>query len=197
MQFFQEALEGDLNELGDIQRRFDVLSGDARQLVICVEVRIFRSLRVAKFTFVLNPVSVERIDVLESKLRDLQEELERLQRRFGDGHIQLEASTKDASTRKLLWSASDSDSFIVDQQTGVVSIHRPGVYSITAVVSCTSNTRVNVLKNQECIYTGSQSQYTSPVTASTIARFDANDSLAIVFQYISGASYLYIMQIGC
>ena len=47
--------------------------------MISVKVRILRSVIAVKYAFVLEPVSVERIDVLEYKMRDQQEELERLQ----------------------------------------------------------------------------------------------------------------------
>ena len=141
MQIVQDALEGDLDESGDVQRTFDVLSGDARKLVISVKFRVLRSVRVAMYAFVLDAVAVERIDVLESKLRDQQEELDRLRKQIGDGHIQLEASEKDVSSHKLLWSDSDSDSFSVNQQTGDVSIRRPGVYIITAAVNCSADQR--------------------------------------------------------
>uniref|UniRef100_A0AAV1TBP8 Uncharacterized protein n=1 Tax=Peronospora matthiolae TaxID=2874970 RepID=A0AAV1TBP8_9STRA len=79
LSLFQDTLESNLDKSGYVQRTLEVLSGGACQLVVSVTVRILRSVRVAKYTFVLEPVSVERIDVLESKMRDQQEELVRLQ----------------------------------------------------------------------------------------------------------------------
>ncbi|KAK1937081.1 hypothetical protein P3T76_009859 [Phytophthora citrophthora] len=66
----------------------------------------------AKYAFELEPVSVERIDVLESKLRDLQdklnhqqEELERLSKDISAVRVlpfgRLGASHKNAHARKL------------------------------------------------------------------------------------------------
>lgn len=202
LQFFQDALEGDLDESGDVQRTFDVLSGDARKLVISVKVRVLRSVRAAKYAFVLDAVAVERIDVLESKLRDQQEELDRLRKQIGDGHIQLEASEKDAKSHKLLWSDTDSESFSVNQQTGDVTTRRPGVYSITAAVNLHADQRgcsfsVSVMQNQVCIFTSTNPNYGAFVTASTIARFSANDTLAIILpDYRCGTSYLYVVHTG-
>ncbi|CAI5727939.1 unnamed protein product [Hyaloperonospora brassicae] len=203
VKFFQDALEGDLDESGDVQRTFDVLSGDAPKLVISVKVRILRSVRVAKYAFVLDAVAVERIDVLESKLRDQQEELDRLRKQIGDGHMQLEASATDLNTYKMLWSDTDSDSFSVNQRTGDVSFRRPGVYSITATVNLiadaygNSSVSVSVMKNQACIYSSTGSNYGMFVTASTISRFSADDVLAVTLPSCNcGTSYLYVVQTG-
>ena len=202
MQFFQDALEGDLGESGDVQRTFDVLSGDARKLVISVKVRVLRSVRVAQYAFVLDAVAVKQIDVLESKLRDQQEELDRLRQQIGEGHIQLEASAKNANSHKLLWSDTDSAGFSVNQQTGDVTIHRPGVYSITATVNRSADgmmalMSVSVMQNQVCIYSGTSSNYGMFVTASTISRFSADDVLAVTLpSYNCSTSYLYIVHIG-
>lgn len=71
----------------------------------------------AEYAFVLDPVSVERNDVLESKLRDQQDELKRLREDFDAGqvvsYIQLEATSSKSTTSNLLWSDTESDNFSV------------------------------------------------------------------------------------
>uniref|UniRef100_A0AAV1T977 Uncharacterized protein n=1 Tax=Peronospora matthiolae TaxID=2874970 RepID=A0AAV1T977_9STRA len=194
LKLFQNALDGEPDESSDAQCTLEVLSGDACQLVVSVKFRILRSVRVVKYTFVLEPVSVDRIDVLESKMRDQQEELKRLQKQ-SIAHVHLEASTKNDTTKKLQWSDPDSDNFTLDHGTGEISIRQPGAYSITVVVTG-SNQGISIQKNEECIYSGSNSGYHSSLTASTIARFDANDRLAVTVNTLTGTSHLLIEQIG-
>uniref|UniRef100_A0AAV1T8T6 Uncharacterized protein n=1 Tax=Peronospora matthiolae TaxID=2874970 RepID=A0AAV1T8T6_9STRA len=195
LKLFQDALDGEPDESSDAQCTLEMLSGDACQLVVSVKFRILRSVRVVKYTFVLEPVSVERIDVLESKMRDQQEELKRLQKQ-SITHVHLEASTKNGTTSKLQWSDPDSDDFFVDQETGEISIRQPGAYSITVVVKTGSNQGISIRKNEECIYSGSNSGYHNSLTASTIARFNANDRLAVTVNTFTGTSHLLIQQIG-
>ncbi|KAI9920513.1 hypothetical protein PsorP6_015843 [Peronosclerospora sorghi] len=120
--------------------------------------RCFRLRRVCTFEFVLDPVSVTQVDLLESKLRDQQDELERLrgelmrqgkelerlrgdrrnesQRNCGEilTHIKLEASTRNFHTRNILWNNIKSVTVAVNSETGQVSTPFPGIYSISAMV---------------------------------------------------------------
>ncbi|KAG1704907.1 hypothetical protein DVH05_004935 [Phytophthora capsici] len=48
------------------------------RLELVMSIRFIRSSWDAKYVFDLGPVSVERIDILESKLRDYRDELEKL-----------------------------------------------------------------------------------------------------------------------
>ncbi|KAI9920202.1 hypothetical protein PsorP6_015963 [Peronosclerospora sorghi] len=125
---FQEALNSELDEYGDVQRTLTMLKGGALQLDFEIKIHVLRSARVAKYTFVLDPVSVERFDVLESKMRDQKEELEQLRKKLDvrHAHIELVASTKATSSSNLLWRAVESDSFFVNNETGEVSIHQRG-----------------------------------------------------------------------
>ncbi|KAE8999288.1 hypothetical protein PR001_g19102 [Phytophthora rubi] len=75
---FQDALDSDLGDCSDVQRKLYALDGGALRLEFAVKIRVFRSTWEAKYTFDLHPVSVERIDILESKLRDQQGEIQKL-----------------------------------------------------------------------------------------------------------------------
>uniref|UniRef100_A0AAV1T804 Uncharacterized protein n=1 Tax=Peronospora matthiolae TaxID=2874970 RepID=A0AAV1T804_9STRA len=103
---------------------------------------------------------------------------------------------KNGTTKKLQWSDPDSDNFTLDHGTGEISIRQPGAYSITVVVKTGSNQGISIRKNEECIYSGSNSGYHNSLTASTIARFDANDRLAVTVNTLTGTSHLLIEQIG-
>ncbi|KAG2775753.1 hypothetical protein Pcac1_g13628 [Phytophthora cactorum] len=78
---FRDTLDSDLVDSSDAMRKLYALKGGALRLELAVTIRVLRSTWVAKYVFDLDSVSVERIDVLESKLRDQQHELEKLPRR--------------------------------------------------------------------------------------------------------------------
>ncbi|TDH67347.1 hypothetical protein CCR75_007331 [Bremia lactucae] len=59
-----------------IRRKLTLLGDDAVQLELAVKIRILQSAWTAKYVFYLKPVALERIDILEAKFRDLQDELE-------------------------------------------------------------------------------------------------------------------------
>ncbi|KAI9895805.1 hypothetical protein PsorP6_019408 [Peronosclerospora sorghi] len=200
---FQESLNGELDESSDVQRTLTMLKGGALQLNFEIKIHVLRSARVAKYTFVLDPVSVERIDVLESKLRDQQEELERLCGKIHvePVHIELVASTKIGAN--LLWNNIDSDNFFVNQTTGEVSINRPGVYSIAAVINVAvsnSNQSIQLMKNGTCVQQAyvvfvNRSGYSS-TPLSTCLSFEANDLVAVTCDTNIQQSYLSLVHLG-
>uniref|UniRef100_A0AAV1TBT0 GOLD domain-containing protein n=1 Tax=Peronospora matthiolae TaxID=2874970 RepID=A0AAV1TBT0_9STRA len=196
LKLFQDALDGEPDESGDAHCTLEMLSGDACQLVVSVKFRILRSVRVVKYTFVLEPVSVERIDVLKSKMRDQQEELKRVQQKCAT-HIHLEALTKNDKTNKLQWSDPDSYNFALDHETGEILIHRPGVYSVTIVVKTGTNQTVYFWKNVEDIFSVKLSSIFSFKAACTIVCFHANDRLSVTVDlWTTGPCNLLIEQIG-
>ncbi|OWY93751.1 hypothetical protein PHMEG_00036734 [Phytophthora megakarya] len=67
---FHDALTCTLDGSSDGHRQLRFLPGNSLRLEFVMNVHIMHSTLVAIYTFDLEPVSVERIDVLESKLRD-------------------------------------------------------------------------------------------------------------------------------
>ncbi|KAG3090636.1 hypothetical protein PI125_g17640 [Phytophthora idaei] len=67
---FRDTLDSDVVDSSDAKRKLNALKGGALRLEMAVTIRVLRSTWVAKYVFDLDSVSVERIDVLESKLRD-------------------------------------------------------------------------------------------------------------------------------
>ncbi|KAI9920198.1 hypothetical protein PsorP6_015965 [Peronosclerospora sorghi] len=190
--YFRDSLDSKLDDSSDVQRALEVLEEEVLRLIFDVKIRIFQSARVTKYAFTLAPVSVERIDVLDSKLRDKQHELERLREELervrggidtGYAHIVLKASTKlDMLT--LLWDDVKSDNFFVNCETGEVSIRRPGVYCITAVVIVAAsdlNLFIKLVKNgnavQRAYFPSSASD--TWTTASSTSRFEAEDVVQV------------------
>lgn len=74
---FHELLSGATSNLDNICSSFQQ-KDDTVLLQMAVKSQVLNKARVASFSFTLQPISVERIDVLESKMRDLQEEVKAL-----------------------------------------------------------------------------------------------------------------------
>ncbi|KAI9919840.1 hypothetical protein PsorP6_015866 [Peronosclerospora sorghi] len=119
----------------------------ALRVVLDFKFRFLRLERSKTFQFVLDPVSMKQIDVLELKLRDQQDELERhrgeLEREWEElvrlrgetlAHVELKASTKHVETCNILWNDIKSVTIAVNSETGEVSTQRPGIYSLVAMV---------------------------------------------------------------
>lgn len=208
MQCFCDALDCELDEAKDALRKLKSVKGGALRLGLAVPIRVLRATRVATYSFDLEPVSVERIDVLESKLRDQQDELERLRGEVDGGQevsfIELVASAKDASRSNLLWQGVGSSNFAVDENLGEVKIGHPGVYTIAVVsnaVAYSHNQLSYLMKNGDVLQTVHcryQSNYASTSTLSVITRLDAGDVLTVKCDCdIASASYLTIARLGC
>ncbi|ETL92205.1 hypothetical protein F442_09710 [Phytophthora nicotianae P10297] len=63
-----------------IRRQLVVLEDGALQLELSVKLRVLDSAWATKYVFRLKPVALEPVDILESKLRDVQEELVTIKR---------------------------------------------------------------------------------------------------------------------
>ncbi|KAG6959347.1 hypothetical protein JG687_00008850, partial [Phytophthora cactorum] len=95
------------------------------QLQLAVKVQVLQKSRVATYTFHLEPLSVERIDVLESKLRDLQDEVAIL-RSKGTEASSLQNSTiqkLEEGMKKVLKDAAGRDIVILQLKEEVKAIH--------------------------------------------------------------------------
>ncbi|KAG7377178.1 hypothetical protein PHYPSEUDO_012046 [Phytophthora pseudosyringae] len=74
---FKQCLDCQFRE-EDTDRKLTPLKGGKLKLELSLEIRLLRSARAISYAFELQPIAVERIDILESKLKDQQEELEKL-----------------------------------------------------------------------------------------------------------------------
>ncbi|KAI9919843.1 hypothetical protein PsorP6_015869 [Peronosclerospora sorghi] len=160
------------------------------------------SLRISKFKFVLDSVSVKQIDVLESKLRDQQDELERLRGEILT-HVELKASTRDFDTYNILWNEVKSVNIAVNCKTGEVSIPYPGVYIISAVVKAQvseQNDSATLLKNdvriQKAYFTYEPNNPTTMVLSTTMW-LDVNDVLAVYCTCDIQQAFLSSFRLGC
>ncbi|KAG6949196.1 hypothetical protein JG687_00015028, partial [Phytophthora cactorum] len=124
---FRDTLDSDLVDSSDAMRKLYALKGGALRLELAVTIRVLRSTWVAKYVFDLDSVSVERIDVLESKLRDQQHELEKLRGELKTGDafpfIKLAVFTKHGSSI-LCWEPVPSGEFMSTRLDGKIKARR-------------------------------------------------------------------------
>ncbi|KAE9103043.1 hypothetical protein PF010_g13880, partial [Phytophthora fragariae] len=71
--YFHELLEGAQTDPDHIPITFQRHKGEVFQLEVSVKLQVLKQLRVATYCIEMEPISLERIDVLESKMRDLQD----------------------------------------------------------------------------------------------------------------------------
>ncbi|KAG7389155.1 hypothetical protein PHYPSEUDO_010957 [Phytophthora pseudosyringae] len=93
---FRELLDTAKDDLSNIPSSFQRHQDGGFRLELAVKIQVLRKSRIATYTFDLETISVERIDVLESKLRDLQDEVEVLR-----SNDQEAASCQNAAIQKL------------------------------------------------------------------------------------------------
>jgi hypothetical protein len=73
-----------VEDAGEMPRTFQRINGDAFRLEIAMKVQALIQIRVVTYSFELEPISVERIDVLEARMRDLQGEVKALRVEAGE-----------------------------------------------------------------------------------------------------------------
>ncbi|KAG1704928.1 hypothetical protein DVH05_004955 [Phytophthora capsici] len=194
LNYLQEALDCKLDKHDDVQRiGQESLEDRTLCLSFLFKFQFLSSRKEAKFTFTLDPVELERIDVLESKLRDQQEELKRLRARDVE-FARFEASTKDTNTQKLLWSTVESKFCHVVR--GEIKFYQSGVYSVGAVVNSIPQNDGNValLKNTECIQKAACSNST---TLSSVLQLERGDTVSVQCDGdVGNTCYLTIAQLG-
>lgn len=189
-----------------MQRKLTTLNGGAARLEFALSVRVLRSVWLAEYKFDLEPVSVERIDVLESKLRDQEEKLEKLQAdRALSGQnaafIHLVATTKGDRSR-LRWSKFESEDFSVNGEDGVVKVLQPGIYSIGAVVTSAPelSCSVQLMKNGTSLqvaYSGFSKGYSCSIPLNSVTHLEMNDELIVTCSSKpSSMSYLSVVRLS-
>ncbi|KAG7381846.1 hypothetical protein PHYBOEH_010732 [Phytophthora boehmeriae] len=206
---FQNSLNCDVNDLSTARRELTEIEGEALQLTLTVKIGMFSLAWEAKYSFVLEPVSVERIEMLEAKLGELEkitgvrngdaddeDDEDFVDEGSGDSDddgdddddngeprfIQLCAMHKYGNM--LWWNKVESDGFVATGHDGVLKVCSAGVYSIEAIVNCEPtghNQEVSLMKNGERV------QYVfvlytghySSASLSFVTELEANDELRV------------------
>ncbi|RAW41239.1 hypothetical protein PC110_g2564 [Phytophthora cactorum] len=144
---FRDTLESDLAASGGAKRKLYALDRNALRLELAVTIRVLCSTSVAKYVFDLYPVVVECIEILESKLRDRQHELEKLRGELKTGDafpfIKLAVFTKHGSSI-LCWDPVPSGEFMSTRLDGKIKARRGGVYNVGGIVNTIAGSSQNV-----------------------------------------------------
>ncbi|KAL4166762.1 hypothetical protein KRP22_014014 [Phytophthora ramorum] len=209
VQCFQDLLDCDLSELGDEERKTTHLSDDdVLHLELTARVCVLRSSWKATYSFRLDLFTVERIDILESNLRDQQEEVERLSSELERAKtpiaIELDAFENVAGMSILSWHSIKSSTFVVDGENGVIKINRPGMYVIGVDIHLFSDDSddddeeeecIELQKNGRCLDTGNSN--TTVASLNALTRLDAGDEIKVVCPfYMNAHAHLTAVRLG-
>ncbi|KAE8989410.1 hypothetical protein PF010_g19017 [Phytophthora fragariae] len=204
VELFEDTLNCELSDTSSTQRSLSEIDNGALKLELSANIRFPRSTSVVKYVFVLAPVKVDRIDVLESKLLDQEEVTKQIKERndAAPAFIQLKAEMKDDNSN-LIWEEIDADDFVSDGEDGIVQFRRPGVYNIGGVVNtaaCGREENFELLINGEIVqtyYPASLGQRYSSTTLCYIARLEEDDELTIAADCaLYDTSHLSVMRLG-
>jgi hypothetical protein len=125
-----------LEEEDEAQRELTPLKGGKLHLELSLKIRLLRSSRTIKYSFELQPVAVERIDILESKLKDQQEELDRLRAKVDTGANVFVFVESDAWVSSMLqWKEVNSENFVLSEDKTSIVVLKAGLYAIGVVVN--------------------------------------------------------------
>lgn len=120
------------------QRNLQYIKTGHLSLEFVLKLKVFASVWTPKYVFQLKPIPLEKVDILESKLRDQEEELAKL--RAEQSHVPIKpvyvhvTSTNAAyHNEAIMWSPTDCDSFKIDSK-GNVEFTVAGVYMIHVVL---------------------------------------------------------------
>ncbi|ETM53737.1 hypothetical protein L914_02809 [Phytophthora nicotianae] len=218
---FKQCLDCSVDETQESQRKLVSLKGDTFQLEMNIKIRLLRSFRNVSYVFKLEPVAVELIDILASKLKDQQEELEKLRSRVDETErVVLYAESTTWTDAMLRWEPLNSGNFVLSADSTSIIIVIPGLYAISVLVSHVpvENSTAGAISLQKngiviqraaagsvvhyCRYNNSQ-QYASHRTSTSLmsmVQVKADESIEVLCSgtsYITDtASYLTVIRIG-
>eukprot|EP00644_Phytophthora_capsici_P016777 jgi/Phyca11/131670/e_gw1.111.35.1 len=134
----------------DVERTLMPQLGGEMKLDFSLKIRLLRSSRTIHYTFMLKPIAVERIDILESKLKDVQEELERQRGGYCKEGMAafLFVECDEWMDSKLMWKEVTAKAFAINEDKTSIKILVPGVYSIGLVVNHVPMTREGLISLQ-------------------------------------------------
>ncbi|KAF4045619.1 hypothetical protein GN244_ATG02070 [Phytophthora infestans] len=125
-----------------IRRRLTELEDDTLELELMVEVRALSSAWFTKYVLQLKPISLERVDVVEAKLRDVEEKLVRTEKLLADliGKQVVHLSAVSSNVDKLnedgdiIWNEQKCDHFDQNsERNGIICLVK-GWYTLNLTV---------------------------------------------------------------
>ncbi|KAG4040350.1 hypothetical protein JG687_00016648 [Phytophthora cactorum] len=210
---FQQCLDCSLDNSNESQRKLVSLKNGRLQLEMSIKLRLLRSVREVKYIFKLEPVAVDKIDILESKLKDQQEELDKFRGLGERAFLHAESVTWNSS--KLQWKPIDSTNFVLASEKTSIMVRVPGLYTIAVLVnhgplqnvvgaiSLEKNGAVILSAATGAVYSGYHGNHLSHQTSSSltcIVQIKKDESIAVVCTGTSAiantASYLTAVGMG-
>lgn len=135
-QLFEQSLISPLDGADDVQRKLTSLQDDTLRLEFCATIRLLNSSRCIRYAFDLSPVAVDRIQILEAKMRDHQEALDQVCARVDTTRAHLYAESEAwLSKSKLVWKTKSDKKFGFAEKKNGIKIHLPGLYTLAVVVN--------------------------------------------------------------
>lgn len=120
---FHELLESP-HDVNNIPSSFKRVADDAFELRMGLKVQVLNKFRLATYSFKLEPIPVEKIDVLQSKLRDLQEEIQILRVERQEAAIEQTTAISElrAEVEKLRLELDGQDNIIAGLENTVQAL---------------------------------------------------------------------------
>ncbi|KAG1687857.1 hypothetical protein DVH05_004587 [Phytophthora capsici] len=133
---FQQCLDSPIGEDEGVKRTLVLQNGGNLKIQLSLKTHLLHFTRNIDYTFELKPIAVERIDILESKLKDVQEELGRLRGKIGSGTTVLFYVESEAYLgSKLQWKEVPGTNFTLSEDKTSIKVLVPGLYSFGLVVN--------------------------------------------------------------
>ncbi|KAE8961101.1 hypothetical protein PR003_g31224, partial [Phytophthora rubi] len=133
---FQQSLDCSEDKTDESQRKLVPLRGGKLRLEMSIKLRLLQSARDVSYVFTLEPIAVERINILESKLKDQQEELEKLRaHRDNATRIFLYAESETWVSSTLQWKPVSSEFFALTADKTSITVLHPGLYAVGVLVN--------------------------------------------------------------
>ncbi|KAE9308977.1 hypothetical protein PF008_g20826 [Phytophthora fragariae] len=178
-------------------RRQLTFEDDRLQLELPVKINVRQSAWAAKFVFKLEPVSLERIDILEAKLRDVEDELTATKNILNEEKswrmVYLEASSGNVEKLNdagvLLWEPIEMEDFELSDDGSEIRFLLAGWYTISLMVFLVpqkEETRVELRKNGECLESSDVPLNRGRSTSAFIGwstHFNKNDELSVTAHF--------------
>jgi hypothetical protein len=147
-----------------------------------------------EFVFALLPVGLEKVDMLEAKVRDAQEEIESLRAqlagRSAPAHLSISSSTACGNQQMVAWNAAapvviTASHFELSADKKQVSVLQDGVYLIDVRLAGTNNGNgnslgimVNAVVVAQCVQSDA-TNHQNTAQIHELIRLKANDTLQV------------------
>ncbi|KAL3664759.1 hypothetical protein V7S43_010506 [Phytophthora oleae] len=198
---FHSLLTEPLDDASNVPRALQSCNGDQLRLDIRVKMQALMKSRVVTYSFKLEPVSVERIDVLELKIRDLQEEVKavraaaagkdsEMQKTIADLRTEMNLLRETVKTPRVFLARATSQTGMegmivwrcegLKVAAGAICDLNPGIYQVIIAVDFDSNhhptNHIRLSKGAKVVCNSSGSLQ---VSLTSIIHVSKGDSLSV------------------